>query len=119
VVQPGVEDCDDANQEQTDGCRNNCVKAACGDGIVYDGVEDCDDGNVKAGDGCSPACKVEEDVMPPDPMGVDSNGGCCQTSSGAGVGSFMLSLLVLGVAMRRRRRMRVDNRGTFRDSPQQ
>ena len=29
----------------TDGCRNSCVIARCGDGVVREGVEGCDDGN--------------------------------------------------------------------------
>ena len=45
-------------------CRNACIEAACGDGVVRDGVEECDDGNVAPGDGCSPGCRSE--FTPPD-----------------------------------------------------
>jgi cysteine-rich repeat protein len=54
-----VEDCDDANDDDTDACVA-CQQARCGDGAVYGGVEGCDDGNQEGGDGCAADCsKVE------------------------------------------------------------
>ena len=40
-----VEACDDGNRVETDACRNACVVARCGDGVVQAGVEACDDAN--------------------------------------------------------------------------
>ncbi|MCA9661711.1 MAG: DUF4215 domain-containing protein [Myxococcales bacterium] len=55
-VQEGGEECDDGNQDNTDGCLNTCVAASCGDGFVQAGVEECDDGNDFDKDFCSNAC---------------------------------------------------------------
>ncbi|MFS8067148.1 MAG: DUF4215 domain-containing protein [Byssovorax sp.] len=57
IVQPDVEQCDDANADNGDACIG-CVKAVCGDGFVREGVEACDDGNVVNGDGCSSTCQL-------------------------------------------------------------
>ena len=58
VVHTGTEDCDDANDVNTDACRNDCGAARCGDGVVRvdramgeDGYEACDDGNAVQTDG--------------------------------------------------------------------
>jgi len=40
----GVEQCDDGNLDQGDGCLSGCRKATCGDGQVFQGQEVCDDG---------------------------------------------------------------------------
>jgi cysteine-rich repeat protein len=45
------EACDDGNDINTDGCRNDCTLPACGDGIVDQG-EACDDGNTNNSDSC-------------------------------------------------------------------
>lgn len=58
VVQAG-EACDDANNEQADGCLNDCVSASCGDAIIWEGEEECDDANTLHGDGCSAACALD------------------------------------------------------------
>ena len=58
------EACDDGNQDQTDGCLNNCQLARCGDGTVRrhqnegDPVETCDDGNSNDRDACTNACET-------------------------------------------------------------
>ncbi len=54
-----LDECDDGNLDDTDGCLSTCVAAACGDGVVQAGVEECDDSNVTDGDGCSSACVYE------------------------------------------------------------
>jgi cysteine-rich repeat protein len=64
----------------------------CGDGIVQEG-EECDDGNTVDGDGCSATCETEG----------KHGGGCC-SSSGSPAGAAGLGALVLGMALRRRRR---------------
>ncbi len=51
-----VEECDDGNLVATDACLNGCVKARCGDGVVWAGVEACDDGNAEESDDCA-ACQ--------------------------------------------------------------
>jgi cysteine-rich repeat protein len=53
------EACDDGNANDQDTCRNNCMRAICGDGVVWLGVETCDDGNQFGGDGCSAQCQEE------------------------------------------------------------
>jgi cysteine-rich repeat protein len=59
------EGCDDGNMDQTDGCLNNCVVAACGDGIRRTdlieneaGYEACDDGNQLDTDACLNNCAL-------------------------------------------------------------
>jgi cysteine-rich repeat protein len=41
-----VEECDDGNNVNNDGCNEVCILEYCGDGIVnqYPGIEECDDG---------------------------------------------------------------------------
>ncbi|MEZ4401275.1 MAG: DUF4215 domain-containing protein [Kofleriaceae bacterium] len=55
-VTNGPETCDDGNAVDTDACRNTCVVATCGDGVVRTGVEQCDDGNTVNTDACTNAC---------------------------------------------------------------
>lgn len=48
--------CDDGNNENGDGCRDDCGGLeVCGDGFT-DVNEGCDDGNVFSGDGCAGDC---------------------------------------------------------------
>ncbi len=56
VVDPG-EECDDGNQDNTDGCLVSCRIARCGDGFVHAGVEECDDGNTSDHDACLTDCR--------------------------------------------------------------
>ena len=42
-IDPG-EECDDGNNDNTDGCVDNCRLATCGDGHIQQGVETCDEG---------------------------------------------------------------------------
>ena len=49
------EECDDANDDPTDGC-SACLAAICGDGVVRVGAEECDDANDDATDACVPGC---------------------------------------------------------------
>jgi len=42
VIQDGVEECDDGNNNNNDECLNNCKTDTCGDGVIQDGVEECD-----------------------------------------------------------------------------
>jgi cysteine-rich repeat protein len=53
-----VEECEDGNDNNTDGCSASCRQPFCGDGVVDDG-ESCDDGNTISGDGCSATCQSE------------------------------------------------------------
>ncbi len=61
----GVEACDDGNREDDDACRNNCLLAACGDGLlridIEKGAKDfeaCDDGNTDDSDQCTATCQT-------------------------------------------------------------
>lgn len=51
------EQCDDANQINTDNCTNNCRLPICGDAFVQP-WEQCDDGNSVDTDSCSNKCKL-------------------------------------------------------------
>ena len=53
-----VEECDDNNNVQDDGCSNQCTNQHCGNGIVED-MEACDDNNTANGDGCDSTCHYE------------------------------------------------------------
>ncbi|MCA9639003.1 MAG: DUF4215 domain-containing protein, partial [Myxococcales bacterium] len=55
-TQDGVEECDDANDVETDACLNDCKAASCGDSIIQEGVEVCDDG---VNDGMYGGCAVD------------------------------------------------------------
>jgi len=70
VVQ-APEFCDDGNNDNDDGCDENCqvepgygcapgegCSPICGDGQVL-GDEECDDSNTNDGDGCSSSCEIE------------------------------------------------------------
>lgn len=52
------EDCDDGNDDNTDGCSNSCTIDECGDGVIQ-GAETCDDGNGISGDGCDDTCMLD------------------------------------------------------------
>jgi cysteine-rich repeat protein len=52
----GVEECDDANDDEADGCSSACVPGVCGDGVLQAG-EQCDDANEVTSDDC-PACQL-------------------------------------------------------------
>lgn len=60
-----VEDCDDGNNSDADGCASDCTLESCGNDIrdvidVSTGeLEECDDGNTDDGDGCSASCTQE------------------------------------------------------------
>ncbi len=56
----GVEECDDANDNEDDGCTSQCRFEACGDGFVQNG-EDCDDGfeNGKITSNCDTYCNLK------------------------------------------------------------
>jgi cysteine-rich repeat protein len=55
TLDPG-EECDDGNRLDGDACTSTCLRARCGDGILWRGVEACDDGNELDGDGCPGHC---------------------------------------------------------------
>jgi len=57
VDEPLGEECDDANDINTDGCSNTCRLPGCGDGVLQDG-EDCDDGNDDDTDACKNDCTL-------------------------------------------------------------
>jgi fibro-slime domain-containing protein len=80
-VTEGSEQCDDGNNDYSDGCTPFCRKEAvcpagggacttsCGDGMllavdVANGQE-CDDGDTVSGDGCSSTCKIEKGYVCP------------------------------------------------------
>ncbi len=72
----GIEQCDDGNLTDDDGCSATCTEepgftcpgvtggeagtcqSNCGDGFIR-GFEECDDDNVDPGDGCNEFCRIE------------------------------------------------------------
>jgi len=56
----GDEQCDDGNDDNTDGCTEDCLWARCGDGWIREGIETCDDGNTLDGDECNSLCQACE-----------------------------------------------------------
>ncbi len=54
IINQTSEECDDGNQDNTDGCLNDCTLAACGDGYLWAGQELCDD-NGNNGVPCVPS----------------------------------------------------------------
>lgn len=71
----GLEQCDDGNLLNNDGCSNQCLieipAAICGNGVL-EAEEQCDDGNVLNGDGCSDQCVIVE--VPPVVVDDDNDG---------------------------------------------
>jgi cysteine-rich repeat protein len=79
----GFEQCDDGNDNNTDGCSNLCTftdptqwdctntpgkKTVCVEKVCGDGrndtspfYEECDDGNTVSGDGCESNCSITYD----------------------------------------------------------
>jgi cysteine-rich repeat protein len=64
--EPGFEECDDGNTNNSDRCNNSCAVATCGDGqvnlsvlpgAVFPVQETCDDGNVDDTDDCPSTCQ--------------------------------------------------------------
>jgi len=54
----GVEECDDSNTVNGDGCTSECDDEYCGDGVVnQNGVEQCDGTATPAGHTCSATCQ--------------------------------------------------------------
>jgi cysteine-rich repeat protein len=53
-----MEECDDGNTVNGDGCSSACRIEYCGDGVVNNFTESCDDGNTNDGDGCTSDCIV-------------------------------------------------------------
>ena len=76
--------------------------ALCGNGMVDPG-ETCDDGNTTAGDGCSAQCQTETIACPDSSNDCGGGGGCCSSTRDPS-GAVLLSLLTIGLVIRRRRR---------------
>lgn len=63
--------CDDGNQNDHDGCGNDCTH--CGNGILDPG-EECDDGNKEEHDDCSAKCKATPRMPVPHAPATPSKG---------------------------------------------
>ncbi|MBN2016055.1 DUF4215 domain-containing protein [Candidatus Dojkabacteria bacterium] len=69
------EECDDGNDDNEDGCRNDCTTPYCPDGIVDNG-EECDDGNMNNFDECRNDCTnpyCGDGIIDPDEECDDGN----------------------------------------------
>ncbi len=53
-----LEECDDGNNIDGDGCEADCTAPICGDGDINQPFEECDDGNNIGGDGCEADCAL-------------------------------------------------------------
>jgi hypothetical protein len=53
-----VEECDDGNDLNGDGCLNDCRRAMCGDGYLHRGYEECDEG-AENSDIADAACRTD------------------------------------------------------------
>lgn len=53
-----IEECDDGDLDDCDGCNRLCRLEACGNGVT-ECTEECDDFNLDPCDDCSPTCRVE------------------------------------------------------------
>jgi cysteine-rich repeat protein len=74
-LQTGVEECDDGNNANNDGCNAICVIEFCGDGVI-NGQEICDPGD-PAQDFCNDECAYKEFadlILDPHCVGVGSIG---------------------------------------------
>lgn len=97
VINQDSEECDDENNNNSDGCDSTCnIEPYCGDGTIDDG-EECDDGNADNGDGCNATCQTEATSTPAvcgdgnvddgeecDDGNTDNDDGCdesCQTEA--------------------------------------
>ncbi len=61
ITEPPLEQCDDNNAQDGDGCDSQCqLEDKCGNGSI-DAGEQCDDGNKLNGDGCNSWCQTEID----------------------------------------------------------
>jgi hypothetical protein len=54
----GIEECDDANDDDTDACTSACTDAVCGDGFVHANIEECDLGNNTDDSACLSTCEL-------------------------------------------------------------
>ncbi|MCB9629680.1 MAG: DUF4215 domain-containing protein [Sandaracinaceae bacterium] len=92
LVDPG-ESCDDANDDDNDGCARCRWPTLCGNGVV-EGAEACDDGNRINGDGCRASCELEAcgdgHVDGPAETCDDESGSClaCQSAASCGDGAL-------------------------------
>ncbi len=61
AIQHEVEECDDGNTNNGDGCSSICVREYCGDWITQSELgEECDDGNLMNNDRCNIKCKLDK-----------------------------------------------------------
>ncbi len=61
-VAEGNEECDDKNDDPSDGCTSTCQLQVCGNARLEEG-EGCDDGNVVNLDRCDAFCQPEPDPL--------------------------------------------------------
>ena len=94
----GDEECDDANDDNTDACLDTCLAATCGDGFVQADVEECDDGNDDDTDECPASCLpatcgdgfVQADVEECDDGDDDNTDACLDTCVPASCGDGLV-----------------------------
>lgn len=89
-----LEQCDDGNITNGDGCNSDCKLEGCGNGLIeYYSNEECDDGNLDDGDGCSSSCTIEYKTVFVTSQSFDGNLGglagadakCNELASNAGL----------------------------------
>lgn len=88
------EECDDANDIDTDACLPSCLLATCGDSLIWDGEEACDDGNDDDTDDCPTTCQpavcgdgfVQSEAEGCDDANLVAGDGCSRTCAAEAVG---------------------------------
>ena len=91
------EHCDDGNDDDDDGCTQECLAPQCGDGFVQAG-EECDDGNCSESDSCLGACQsarcgdgvLQEGVEECEDGNIESGDGCNGSCQREGCGNGRL-----------------------------
>ncbi|MDO8494597.1 MAG: DUF4215 domain-containing protein [Deltaproteobacteria bacterium] len=74
-IREAEEGCDDGNSNDADACRNSCVSATCGDGLVQTDVEQCDEG---AANSMNPnVCRLMTCLRPFCGDGIQDDGEIC------------------------------------------
>lgn len=78
----GPEECDDGNDIETDGCKNDCSMNVCGDGVPYFGIEECDDGPSVCGGGydAGAPCATDADCRGVCALGTVHVGAPCDSA---------------------------------------
>ena len=88
-----IEECDDGNDVEGDGCDSNCTITSCGNKILSPD-EECDDGNNQDGDGCNSHCELESSTDGASTAGATTTGGDTSPPPSEAAGGCVLNARV-------------------------